>query len=608
MPLSTQRGSDLRPFKKLLRFRVNNVNFVNTMNNDSVWGIQSDGHDIAVQNTTDTNSTTMADDAQFSDAIVEDLSTSVVDSSMASVGNIVDDGDRVSEKSIESRDGYKSAAEIGVVESVAKVNVNEINIIVEKGDESLSSATGDPTAPVGAIVPGEDSSGDEVRLKYKKCVVCEKECRVRIKRCKDCSGGRYCSRACRDAHKPQHRDLCGYIAELEKMERAKLLCDSFSVREVDQVPLLLRNKLVKLVGEKPLLNCRLDGKRCDGLWDTGAMVSMVNAAWLRGTLPEARILSIKEFLEGDNLNLLAANNTNVDVLGVVELKLRVGSYEVPVPFLVTEGDLCNPIIGYNVIKHVVLSGVKDLPEALRDTIPSVGANANAVIALLQSDTFCEEDVKVARDTSLPPRSRCRVDCRTHYVAAGSCENLVFSPYPLDMELEMSESVVKLKRGKRSVQVVVSNPTNTPMVLNKGLVLGSVESVSAIVPLGSGVDHNSEAVEVNNVNICEVETPVADIAVDLSHLPEDQRAVAQKFLNEERDVFCTGKEDHGDCPDLVLELNLTDNVPVVVPHRQIPRPLYEEVKNFLNDLIANNWVRESNSCYSSPIVCVRKKRW
>jgi hypothetical protein len=72
------------------------------------------------------------------------------------------------------------------------------------------------------------------------------------------------------------------------------------------------------------------------------------------------------------------------------------------------------------------------------------------------------------------------------------------------------------------------------------------------------------------------------------------------------VFCVGKEDHGDCPDLVMELNLTDNVPVVVAHRQIPHPLYEEVKNFLNDLIANNWVCESKSSYSSPIVCVRKK--
>ena len=56
----------------------------------------------------------------------------------------------------------------------------------------------------------------------------------------------------------------------------------------------------------------------------------------------------------------------------------------------------------------------------------------------------------------------------------------------------------------------------------------------------------------------------------------------------------------------MELTLTDHVPVVVPHRHIPRPLYEEVKNFINDLISNEWVRESKSNYSSPIVCVRKK--
>ena len=146
-----------------------------------------------------------------------------------------------------------------------------------------------------------------------------------------------------------------------------------------------------------------------------------------------------------------------------------------------------------------------------------------------------------------------------------------------------------------------------MFLRKGFVLGSVESVSAVVPLGSGeVTEMEDRVNVNNVDVHDAENPVPDVDIDLSHLPEDQRALAQQLLDEERDVFCVGKEDHGDCPDLVMELNLTDNVPVVVPHRQIPRPLYEEVKNFLNDLIANNWVRESKSSYSSPIVCVRKK--
>ena len=100
--------------------------------------------------------------------------------------------------------------------------------------------------------------------------------------------------------------------------------------------------------------------------------------------------------------------------------------------------------------------------------------------------------------------------------------------------------------------------------------------------------------------------VETLNFDLSHLTPEQREIAEKLLEEEKDVFCIGPEDHGDCPDLQMELNLTDNIPVVVPHRQIPRPLYDEVKNFINDLIANNWIQESKSSYSSPIVCVRKK--
>ena len=71
-------------------------------------------------------------------------------------------------------------------------------------------------------------------------------------------------------------------------------------------------------------------------------------------------------------------------------------------------------------------------------------------------------------------------------------------------------------------------------------------------------------------------------------------------------FCKDGKDQGDVPELEMEIELTDNEPVVVAHRQIPRHLYEEVKNFINDLVVNKWVRESKSAYSSPIVCVRKK--
>ena len=40
----------------------------------------------------------------------------------------------------------------------------------------------------------------------------------------------------------------------------------------------------------------------------------------------------------------------------------------------------------------------------------------------------------------------------------------------------------MKLGKRSVNVVISNPTNSPITLEKGHILGAVESVSAIIPI------------------------------------------------------------------------------------------------------------------------------
>ena len=42
------------------------------------------------------------------------------------------------------------------------------------------------------------------------------------------------------------------------------------------------------------------------------------------------------------------------------------------------------------------------------------------------------------------------------------------------------------------------------------------------------------------------------------------------------------------------------------YRHLPRKLYDDVKDYLNDLIVNGWIQESSSLYASPLVYVRKK--
>ena len=56
----------------------------------------------------------------------------------------------------------------------------------------------------------------------------------------------------------------------------------------------------------------------------------------------------------------------------------------------------------------------------------------------------------------------------------------------------------------------------------------------------------------------------------------------------------------------MHINLKDNIPVQKNYRSVPKHLYEEVKSPVEDLIHRQFIRKSNSVYSSPIVCVRKK--
>ena len=49
------------------------------------------------------------------------------------------------------------------------------------------------------------------------------------------------------------------------------------------------------------------GHWVDGVYGSG---------WLDENVPEAKVMSIEEFLEGDKLHLVAANNTSVSIEGV----------------------------------------------------------------------------------------------------------------------------------------------------------------------------------------------------------------------------------------------------------------------------------------------------
>ena len=79
-------------------------------------------------------------------------------------------------------------------------------------------------------------------------------------------------------------------------------------------------------------------------------------------------------------------------------------------------------------------------------------------------------------------------------------------------------------------------------------------------------------------------------VDLSHLPNEQRKLVESALIEECDVFSKNEHDIGSIEKLKLKLNLKDDIPIAKPYRKIPKQLYAELKQYLEDLLTHQWIK------------------
>ncbi|KAK7907641.1 hypothetical protein WMY93_016253 [Mugilogobius chulae] len=88
--------------------------------------------------------------------------------------------------------------------------------------------------------------------------------------------------------------------------------------------------------------------------------------------------------------------------------------------------------------------------------------------------------------------------------------------------------------------------------------------------------------------------------------ENDQETVRQMLYEQSDVFAREEGDIGCIPGLQLKINTTDNTPVQKSYNSIPRPLYNEVKEYVHNLLNRGWIRKSVSAHSSPVVCVRKK--
>ncbi|KAL9967535.1 hypothetical protein ACROYT_G025782 [Oculina patagonica] len=139
-------------------------------------------------------------------------------------------------------------------------------------------------------------------------------------------------------------------------------------------------------------------------------------------------------------------------------------------------------------------------------------------------------------------------------------------------LEIPETQVTVAGGSTCrVNIRVDNPTKHDITLKGRTALGHLQQVKSVTPLGVKLKEASSSSE---------------------HIAESSNAdIGEQCMDEGGDNNCE-EQSCSFIPDVDTEEITEEQLPVQRKYTAIPRPLYAEVKQYVEDLLNREWIQKS----------------
>lgn len=393
-----------------------------------------------------------------------------------------------------------------------------------------------------------------------------------------------------------------------------------------------KKRIAQLIGKRCFVSCNINNVPIEMLLDSGAQVTMVSKSWIDKALPHVTIQSLQSLFANQPFEISAANGTQVPLDGWAEVDLQIrsehhGSLTIRVPLLISQSCHC-PLLGSNVIAEIIKEHdtTVNVTAILTDALSVPENTVEALVSAFQiTDGTTPCTVSTGKKGVTIPAGRVyEVRCRVRGWP-GNC-TMLFQPL-MDNNcpegLELFPALVDVPGGpSKCIKLPIQNATQHAIYLTQRTTLGTLEEMVDVKPIPClehmphdlirafsaqlSTDPMTDRSKEQDGQITPTPKDKWHPPVDVSHLAEDEQRLVKEMLFEQSDVFARDDADIGCMPDLQLRINLTDETPVQKSYNSIPKPLYQEVKDYVQNLLVRGWIRKSTSSYSSPVVCVRKK--
>lgn len=191
--------------------------------------------------------------------------------------------------------------------------------------------------------------------------------------------------------------------------------------------------------------------------------------------------------------------------------------------------------------------------------------------------------------------------------------MIFSPDMLNPPPEgviYNDVLVQIpERRVPYIPISVTNTTDHTICLDRHRVIRHLEPIKTVYTTPVQTNENKTAAEMKDSTETKSSetssTPQPDNMrarrptswdppVDLCHLSEGQQEAVRRVLWDECEAFAYDSDDVGCIPSLKMHITLHDTSPVQKTYMSVPKPLHNEVKEYLQDLLKRGWITPSRS--------------
>ncbi|KAI8493132.1 hypothetical protein Bbelb_291360 [Branchiostoma belcheri] len=330
----------------------------------------------------------------------------------------------------------------------------------------------------------------------------------------------------------------------------------------------------------------LDGHATRILIDTGSAISLISET-LRDTIPSLRQSQLKPSFT----TAKSVTGEPLDVLGVLDIHIRIGNYDTCHPVHIVRGADQTALLGWDfcVSNCVILN-------ASRGTL-TVG---DEIVPLLTDTELIPQvcNASVCRITTVPPHAVMAVPVTltprdAHGVSLPTYVGMLEPRQHDDRGLAVARTIATTDSSQAYAQV--TNTTDKPVVLQPDTPMGSFWALQD--------DDIADCLGPSPPAVASAGPPIDLNETDLSSTQAEQ---LRKLLDNYSDVFSTGPRDRGRTNLTTHRIHTGDCPPIKQRPHRTPIHRQAEIHRQVDAMLADDVIERSQSPWASPVVLARKK--